>query len=237
MALASTIAAVACAQGGGTAFPDDDEGSGGAAGFGGGFTGGMGGSAGGSEAGNGGTGMNPCGGDLTLCGNECVDLETNEAHCGDCNSPCDAGQMCVGMMCGGGSTCGNSVLEAGEERDPPSSSFTTLSVDSASCRWDLSGVVQLYCNGSCSWGGPEDCDQADADIFCKLTQDDPAATAMSFDVVPVLNQPGFACALSPPTTLGTLSTRGVSTPVAYQDAPLPTTHGSTGNVITNVVCQ
>jgi hypothetical protein len=233
------VAAVACAEGG-SGFSDDDEsddgGNGGSAG--GLLPGGMGGTSSDGGGGDGGAGLTgPCGGTLTLCGSECVNVETNEAHCGGCDMPCDPGEECVDEQCGGAATCGDGVLEASEERDPPSSSFSTLSVDGASCRWDLAGVTQLYCNGGCSWGGPDDCDQADADIFCKLTQDDPASTATSFEVVQVMNAPGFACSLSPPSSLGTLSSRGVSVPVAYQDAPLPTTHGSSGQVITNVVCR
>lgn len=31
----------------------------------------------------------------TLCGNQCVDLDTNPKHCGECDKECDPGQNCL----------------------------------------------------------------------------------------------------------------------------------------------
>src|SRR5690606_33805289 len=55
---------------------------------------------------------------LTMCSNPegfpiCVDLDTDERHCGDCDEPCSVGQECVegdceDIMCEGGlSLCGS----------------------------------------------------------------------------------------------------------------------------------
>jgi hypothetical protein len=36
---------------------------------------------------------------LTECGSECVDLTSDEAHCGDCDTACDAGASCIDSGC------------------------------------------------------------------------------------------------------------------------------------------
>lgn len=96
-----------------------NSGSAGEAGNGGGSSAGSGGSAGegGSDAGNsgnageGGSGGEPCANSLALCGNACVDLQTDHAHCGACDSVCEtkctsgACLQAVGGDAGGDSTC------------------------------------------------------------------------------------------------------------------------------------
>ena len=133
-------------------------------------------------------------------------------------------------------TCGNDTLEAGEEVDPPVSPFTTISIDPATCRWDFSSINQLYCNGTWSWAGPNGCDQAAADIFCKLLTDNPSSTATSWTDVTALDEPGFNG--NQEVTGVTINTdRGVSEIVRYKDDSLLTDgfHGA-GSVIANPVC-
>src|SRR6185369_6918199 len=69
--------------------------------------------------------------------------------------------------------------------------------DDASCvpaAPDLSAITQLYCNGACgSWGGGIDCQQADADVFCRIKTNDPNAVAESFEVAPAAALPGICC--------------------------------------------
>ncbi len=36
---------------------------------------------------------------LEKCGNECVDKKSNQYHCGECNHPCEGGQVCVEGTC------------------------------------------------------------------------------------------------------------------------------------------
>jgi hypothetical protein len=40
-----------------------------------------------------------CGAGTTRCGSACVDTATNVAHCGGCNLPCAATQLCAGGQC------------------------------------------------------------------------------------------------------------------------------------------
>src|SRR5690606_27395794 len=40
-----------------------------------------------------------CGAGLTFCASECVDLSTDEAHCGDCDTACAASEVCVLGSC------------------------------------------------------------------------------------------------------------------------------------------
>ncbi|MBK6461714.1 MAG: hypothetical protein IPF92_11975 [Myxococcales bacterium] len=34
-----------------------------------------------------------------VCNGRCVDIRSDEQHCGDCNSPCFTGETCVGGEC------------------------------------------------------------------------------------------------------------------------------------------
>jgi hypothetical protein len=132
------------------------------------------------------------------------------------------------------STCGNGVVDEGEEYDPAPGPFSSVSVDDETCRWDFSGVRQLYCNGSCSWEGASSCDAADADILCKLITDNPASTAISWTDTTAQDLPGFPCpGHSAPTEVYT--ERGVSHRVTYQDWSILSDHGS-GEVILDPVC-
>jgi hypothetical protein len=36
---------------------------------------------------------------MRLCGDSCVDTNTNRAHCGACGASCAAGQVCAGGTC------------------------------------------------------------------------------------------------------------------------------------------
>jgi hypothetical protein len=138
----------------------------------------------------------------------------------------------VVVSCG----CGDGILKAGEERDPPPGPFSSAPVDSATCRWHFENVPQLYCNGSCSWAGGSGCDQADADIFCKLRTGNPNSTATTYDTATALPLPGFSCApKSFGTHIGTLPLRGVFVNVAYQDSSILANHGP-GIVIVNPEC-
>jgi len=140
--------------------------------------------------------------------------------------------------------CGNRVLEPGEEADPPPGPLMIVPLDQRTCRYDFSRINQWYCNGSCgNWGGGNDCDQGDADAFCKLKTDNPRSTALSFTIVNALQEPGVCC--PPPsfppsalgcTSLGTLASRGVNINVSVHPTNLFSTHQG-GKVVTNLVCS
>lgn len=135
----------------------------------------------------------------------------------------------VAVSCG----CGNGTVDPGEERDPPPGPFVNAPVDSATCRWHFENVSQLYCNAGCSWAGASGCDQADADILCKLRTGNPNSTATTFELTTALALPGFACIGS--AGIGTLPLRGVLLNVAYQDSSILANHGP-GAVVANPVC-
>jgi hypothetical protein len=167
------------------------------------------------------------------CNNTCTDITSDVMNCGGCGVPCAMGESCSGSSC---TQCGNSMLETGEEVDPPNSPFQTVSVDTTTCRWDFSQVVQLYCAGTCTWAGPSGCDQADADVLCKLKTGNPASVATSFSAQGTLALPGFTCKNQIGTDIGPLPTRGVTGQVRYQDSSVLANHGG-GTVVTNVVCN
>ena len=138
-----------------------------------------------------------------------------------------------GVTIGTASTCGNGVLDPGEEYDGGPIPYSNISVDPVTCRWDFSSVDQLYCNGGCTWAGGSGCDQADADILCKLITDNPASTATSWTATLALSTYGFSC----PSLGDTLNVvdRGVSVPVYYYDSSIRSTHGP-GSIVAYPVC-
>jgi hypothetical protein len=103
---------------------------------------------------------------------------------------------------------------------------------------DFSNARQLYCNGGCSWAGGDGCDQADADVFCKLKTGNPRAYAASFAKRTALAEGGFACPMpgtSYGRSLGARSDFGVPD-VRFQETSILENHGP-GDVVTDVVCS
>jgi len=143
----------------------------------------------------------------------------------DCDLAIDESEECL-------STCGDGILDPGEELDPPDSVFSTVDVDPVTCRWDFSEVEQLFCNSGCSWAGAFGCDEADADVFCKLRTGNPLSEAETYTIESARSAPGFPCPSGYPSVY---TDRGVSGTVYYTDLDLLVTHG-TGNVITNPIC-
>jgi hypothetical protein len=56
-----------------------------------------------------------CGGNLSDCNGECVNLPDNPAHCGACDVACNAVSICAGGNCnpcpGGRSACDNACVD------------------------------------------------------------------------------------------------------------------------------
>ena len=157
------------------------------------------------------------------------------------------------------SSCGNGIIDPGERCDGNTglpSPLVHCYPDGTphACSWDFSEVDQLYCNGTCSWGGADGCDQEDADIFCKLTTGNPRAYAVSFQVVAPKEKGGFPCLtevsrdrdtenengkhpkLQYGKSLGPLPEYGVAHDVPFQSDSLLHNHGG-GIVVTDVVCR
>jgi hypothetical protein len=179
----------------------------------------------------------------TFCDGICTDVSNDPNHCGGCFSRCAMGTSCVNGACVGPGTCGDRVVQPSEEGDPPPGPLMIAPLDFRTCRYDLSRINQWYCNGSCgNWGGPDGCDQLDANAFCKLKMDNPRSTAIEWSTAPAMAAPGVCC--PPPTDapgsrgctpLGVLSTRGVNTAVSVHPSNLLGTHQA-GTVITNLLC-
>lgn len=160
--------------------------------------------------------------DTASCGDLACDSECGETPY-TCPSDCSPAYGCCFSP-----NCGDLAVDGCEDADPPAS-FTNLMNDGM-CHYEMAEMPQLFCNGACSWAGPADCDQADADIFCKLKTCDPTAKATYFDVITALPTYGFACSEIGGVSLGVLSNRGVSVDVRYSDGNILATHGA-GDVI------
>ena len=156
----------------------------------------------------------------------------------DCETQLGTGAVCDAGQCIIPSSCGDGVLDPGEEFDPPPGPFASAPVDATSCRYDFSNAPQLYCHNACSWADGFGCEQDDADVFCQLKTDNPASTATSFTTSIALAQPGFSCPLVGLGTVLGATFRGVtpnSGPVVYQDSSIRANHGP-GTVVDSVVC-
>jgi hypothetical protein len=60
-----------------------------------------------------------CGGDLTPCGNTCVDTNTSFGNCGGCALSCSQGQVCQSGKCqcsGNLKQCGNVCTDTDTDR-------------------------------------------------------------------------------------------------------------------------
>jgi hypothetical protein len=131
--------------------------------------------------------------------------------------------------------CGDGVLQAQHEHCDTAlpQPFPDVPCSSA-CLYDFSTVPQLYCNGTCSWAGAQGCDQADADVYCKLRTGNSGSVATGFQVVTALAQHGFSCP-NYGNNLGPLPEFGVNQNVWYQATSLSANHGA-GSVVANVTC-
>jgi hypothetical protein len=98
----------------------------------------------------------------------------------------------------------------------------------------FSAERQLYCNGGCTWAGGSGCDQADADILCKLTTGNPNSTAISWTDTTAQDFGGFSCP-SAGVNLGPMPEFGVTVDVWYQESSILANHGP-GQIILDPVC-
>lgn len=180
--------------------------------------------------------------DTVLAGLEIEGCPTSPGLTGTCRSgfllEAGGGSCTIESACApvAETSCGNNVLDSGEEFDPPPGPFSSAPVLGTTCRYDFSSVSQFYCNGSCSISGNSGCDQTEADRFCKIKLDDPDAVATSFGTTTALAEPGFSCANENLGTSIDMTSRGVPEPIAYQDSSILANHGA-GTVIVNAVCD
>jgi cysteine-rich repeat protein len=166
----------------------------------------------------------PCAGEF--CGNGVVE---GTEFCDDGNQINNDGCTTTCIESG----CGDGDIDEGEHCDPDSG-FASAPC-STDCLFDFSGINQLYCNGTCTWAGGDSCDQADADIYCKLITGDPDSVATDFDIVVALDEPGFSCPNFAGVNLGPLPEFGVDVDVWFQDSSILLNHGA-GSVVTNASC-
>ena len=179
---------------------------------------------------------------FTACGGDCDDTDP-ATHPGAAELCDGIDNDCNGVIDEPCPYCGNGVAAAGERCDgtdgvPDGGQVACFPAGHPNeCNFDFSGVTQLYCNGSCSWAGVTSCDQADADVFCRLRLGDPQAVATSFSVVAALPEPGFPCAPFGfgDVDIGPMPEYGVGSHVRYQTTNIAANHGS-GVVVTQPVC-
>ena len=104
-------------------------------------------------------------GPLDWCGGpDCVDFLTDEAHCGNCDTPCDAGDICVGGGCllecaGSGLSCNDECVD--QLSDP----------DNCGACDEICTDPQVCAAGDCVSvcpSGTTDCSRACADLMSNV---------------------------------------------------------------------
>ena len=114
-----------------------------------------------------------CGPGTELCGTECVNTDRDNDHCGQCDNPCDPGEVCSGGSCA--LSCQQGLVKCdGSCVDP----LTDLEFCGASsdCQGPNAGEVcdtgQICSGGSCILSCPQgqiDCDNSCIDPLTDLT--------------------------------------------------------------------
>jgi len=131
--------------------------------------------------------------------------------------------------------CGNGVVDPGERCDTAlPAPFPGVTCKPVSCLYNFSQATQLYCNGTCTWAGNQGCDQADANILCKLKTGNPNSVALNWTDGTAQATFGFSCP-SIGQNLGTIPEYGVNVPVWYQGTSILDNHGA-GQIILNPNC-
>jgi cysteine-rich repeat protein len=166
-----------------------------------------------------------CGDSIVRDGVEACDDGLNDGSYGGCQPGCE--QLA--------SYCGDGTMQIEEQCEPGSVLAGTSFVCSAACVYDFSSVPQLYWHGACSYAGPPDCDEMDANVYCRLITGDPGSVASSYALLPALDDVGFSC-VDMGTNLGPMPLLGVPGDVWYQDSSLQANHGG-GLAVMNVVCR
>ncbi len=164
-----------------------------------------------------------CGDGYLWAGKEVCDDGFNEGDYNGCAPGCKAP---AAERCGDGK-----VQDAYEHCDGSSGLVGVSCADD--CLFDFSAVPQMSCAMTCSWAGPAGCDQADADVFCKLRTGNPQSKATSFKTAAPTDKGGFPCSdpkvvlddPDPRKLLGLLAEFGVNKPVYYQETKIASTHG------------
>ena len=181
------------------------------------------------------------------CLNNC-----DEAICGDGyidanNEVCDDGfndgnyDGCMPGCTKLGPYCGDKIITKVDLNAPKSYEYCDGSPViqgvgcTGDCLYDFSQVTQMFCAGTCTWGGAAGCDQADADVFCRLRTGWAQSKATAFQLGAPTDLGGFPCAdpkqpvkldgVDPRLFLGPLTEFGVNINVYYQVTKIKTSHG------------
>jgi hypothetical protein len=120
----------------------------------------------------------PCTGSEMYCGGDCVDTRTDVAHCGDCDTACDPGQICVASACQascptGQVVCGDRCVDPETDRAFCGASGTCAGAEAGAICASGEVCVSGACATSCP-AGQIDCggrcvDPESDSTFCGAT--------------------------------------------------------------------
>jgi hypothetical protein len=112
----------------------------------------------------------------------CVNLQTNERHCGSCFNRCAEGEQCVNGVCSGGEPICDPPCTQGRECVEGAPGFTFCQPICPSCAcscFDLpdgSGGACVACNGGCPFAPNNDCSRCETDFPGTICVLKPAST-------------------------------------------------------------
>ena len=112
----------------------------------------------------------------------CVNLQTNERHCGSCFNRCAEGEQCVNGVCSGGEPICDPPCTQGRECVEGAPGFTFCQPICPSCAcscFDLpdgSGGACVACNGGCPSAPNNDCSRCETDFPGTICVLKPAST-------------------------------------------------------------
>jgi hypothetical protein len=147
-----------------------------------------------------------CPSNLTACSGQCVDLQTNNQHCGDCATACATGQRCQHGQCVcDGQSCPNGCC-ADRQTCQRGTNEQACGVNGAACQTCTSGE---RCDGTACVCVPDRCATPCCGAHCcaegqicltdgtcapACNPDDPfCGSGATCDCKPVLNGSGNAC--------------------------------------------
>jgi len=177
-----------------------------------------------------------CGDGHVQAGVEVCDDWFNDGAYNGCMPGCDAK----------GPYCGDGMVQKNNPNKPKGFEFCDGNMPYPGvachddCLYDFSAAPQMFCSATCSWAGPSGCDQADADVFCKLKTGWTGSKATEFKTGAPTDSGGFPCAnkalgitlngTDPRIWLGPLIEYGLSPTldVPYQLTKIKTSHSPYG---------
>ncbi len=109
-----------------------------------------------------------CANGEALCSDECVDVSSDDANCGECGNDCDAADSCINATCSGPTACG-ACIEAGPAACADEIAACDANPDCVSLRNCIAPCTTQQCINDCVDANPDGLDDLQSENFCMCT--------------------------------------------------------------------